>query len=150
KTLVARTFMSGSAVETTISALKGTVHKFRIDWKASSVVYWIDDKQVATHNVAIALPMKPTAMNQTTGGGALTVNYMRMTPYAAAGTYPSKVFDAGGVVNWSKMTWTSTLPAKTAVAFQYRAGNTPTPDATWTAFANVPATGALTGSSRYL
>jgi hypothetical protein len=149
KTLVARTFMSGSAVETTISGLKGNAHKFRIDWKASSVVYWIDDTKVATHAVAISQAMKPTAMNQTTGGGALTVDYMRMTPYAAAGTYTSKVFDAGGVVNWSKMTWTSTLPASTTIVFQYSVGNTPTPDATWTPFTNVPAAGALTGSSRY-
>jgi hypothetical protein len=151
KTLVMRTFVPGATAETSIGGFKfNQSHKFRIDWKASSIVYWIDGKQIATHSVGVINKlMKPTAINQRTDGGALTVDYMRMTPYAAAGTYTSAVFDAGGIVNWSKMTWSSTLPANTSVVFQYRAGNSPTPDATWTAFANVPATGALTGSSRY-
>ena len=82
--------------------------------------------------------------------GVLTIDWMRSTPYAAAGTYTSKVFDAGAPVSWRAMSWNSDMPGGTTIVVQYRTGNTPTPDATWTALATVPAGGALAGSSRYI
>src|SRR5262249_25576602 len=109
------------------------------------------DKKVATHAISLTQAMRPTALDTTIGDGALFVEYMRMTPYATPGTYTSTVFDAGATVTWGTMSWTAVTPAGTAVAVQYRTGTTPTPDATWTAFAAVPTSGsALKGSSRYL
>jgi hypothetical protein len=74
-----------------------------------------------------------------------------MTPYAAEGNYTSPVFDAGGVVTWVSSSWTATKPAGTAVEVQYRTGDTPTPDASWTSFTTVNTSGdALTGASQYV
>jgi hypothetical protein len=61
------------------------------------------------------------------------------------------VFDAGAPVSWLTMSWSADKPAGTNIVVSYRTGNTPTPDATWTAFATVPTSGgALAGSSRYI
>jgi hypothetical protein len=84
-------------------------------------------------------------------GGVLTIDWMRATPYAAAGTYTSSVFDAGAPVNWLTMSWNADKPAGTNITVSYRTGNTPVPDATWTPLVTVPASGgALAGSSRYI
>ncbi|HMF93192.1 MAG TPA: N,N-dimethylformamidase beta subunit family domain-containing protein [Vicinamibacterales bacterium] len=151
-TLLARSVIAGTTLETPISGYKfNQIHKFRIDWNATTVVYWVDDTKVATHTITLSQPMFPTAFDVTVGDGALFIHYMRMTPYAAAGTYTSAVFDAGSVVTWMTMSWTATLPAGTTVALKYRTGNTPTPDATWSTLKAVSASGAaLSGSTRYL
>jgi len=55
------------------------------------------------------------------------------------------------VVGWGGAARTATTPAGTAVVVQYRTGNTPTPDASWTSFTTVSTSGgALTGASRYV
>ena len=150
-TVVVRSFVSGTPVETAVATYKfGQSHKFRIDWNSNTIVYSIDDKQVASQTVAIGQTMQPTALDMTVGDGALQLNYMRLTPYASSGTYTSAVFDAGAVVTWMNMSFTSVVPAGTSAVVSYRTGNTPTPDNTWTAFTPVPATGAISGSSRYL
>ena len=67
------------------------------------------------------------------------------------GNYLSKVFDATTSAAWLTMSWTATTPAGTAIAMSYRIGNTPTPDASWTAFAPVAVSGgSLAGSARYV
>src|SRR5262249_9619823 len=48
------------------------------------------------------------------------------------------------------MTFTTTVPAGTTAVVSYRTGNSATPDPTWTGFMPVPASGALSGTSRYL
>jgi len=83
--------------------------------------------------------------------GGLAINWMRLTPYATSGTYTSAVFNAGFPATWMNATWTATVPTGTTVAITYRTGNTPTPDATWTAFKPLPAPGAaMTGVSQYV
>src|SRR4029079_13828030 len=111
--------------------------KFRIDWTTMAVTYWIDDVKVVTHTMSLIFTMKAAAIDGATGDGALTIDYMRVTPYATAGTYTSRVFDAGAVVTWQTMAWTGDVPAGTTLALQYRTGNTPTPDATWSALTSV-------------
>ena len=39
--------------------------------------------------------MRPLASDRTNGGGNLVLDWMRMTPYAASGTFTSRVLDAG-------------------------------------------------------
>jgi len=47
--------------------------------------------------------------------------------------------------------WGTTVPSGTTVAVSYRTGNTPAPDATWTAFKPLSASGAtMTGVSQYV
>ena len=76
---------------------------------------------------------------------------MRLGPYAPAGTFTSRVLDAGTAVNWLALSWVATAPNGTGVVMSYRTGGTPTPDATWTAFAPVGSSGAaMSGTSRYV
>jgi outer membrane protein assembly factor BamB len=58
---------------------------------------------------------------------------------AAEGTFLSKVKDAEAVSAWGRLAWEGAAPPGTEVRLQTRAGNTPTPDATWTEW-SAPAT----------
>jgi len=127
-------------------------HRFRIDWNATNIVYWIDGTVVATHNVTFPPLAKMSVMAQDLchGAGLIAIDWMRVTPYAASGTYTSNVLDAGGLGTWMNASWTADTPAGTKVVVSYRIGNTPTPDATWTSFATVANSGAaISGTSRY-
>jgi hypothetical protein len=141
--LLVRTSIVGRLVETPIAAFTfNQFHKFRIDWTSSSVTYWIDGVQVATHTVAVVQNMKPFMADGTLADGALVVDYIRMTPYAASGVYTSKVYNAGAPVTWTTANWLADMPATGAtVTIEVRTGNTATPDTTWTPFAKIAASG---------
>jgi hypothetical protein len=79
-----------------------------------------------------------TGLVHTSGEGAalVTSNPARLfamdaTP-AAEGTFVSKVKDTATVSNWGRLSWEGTAPSGTEVRLQTRAGNTSTPDSTWT------------------
>jgi hypothetical protein len=133
------------------SSLLGTPHRFRIEWAATSTTYLVDGTVVATHPIAFNVPLRPLISDFTFGGSSVTVEWMRMSPYASAGTFLSRVFDGDTAVNWGTLLWTAQAPAGTSVTFATRSGDTPVPDATWTAFAPISSSGgAIGGSSRYL
>jgi hypothetical protein len=94
--------------------------------------------------------MRPAIVDTAAGDGALSVDWMRMTPYAASGTFTSAVFDAGDSVAWQKLTTTSTVPAGTTSTITYRTGSTPLPDETWSSFTALGTGGVMTASSRYV
>jgi hypothetical protein len=102
--------------------------------------------------------MAPVIIDSTIADGALTVDWIRATPFAGSGTYTSSVFDAGAAVTWTKLTSTNTIVpyfsccsvAGTTTVITYRTGNSPVPDASWTPFTALGTAGALTGSSRYI
>jgi hypothetical protein len=124
---------------------------YRADWNTSNTVYSIDGTVVATHALTTSTTQRPLISDLTPTGGAVVVDWLRMTPYAASGTFLSRLFDAGSSVTWGTATWTSNLPNGTSLNISVRRGNTPTPDQTWTAFANLSGSGAtIGGSSRYL
>jgi hypothetical protein len=147
--LYARSNNGGTARDTLIPGTwVGAPHRFRIDWSASSVVYFIDGVQVASHAVAIGAMMRPLASDYVGEGSALKIDSMRMTPYSAAATFVSGVFDAAAAVTWTSAAWTGATPPGTAVTLSVRYGSTPVPDGSWTAF--TPVTGAIDGVGRYL
>jgi len=150
--LYARTHTGTTATNTFIpSSWLGAPHRYRIDWNASSVVFSIDGTAVATHPVTITANLRPLASDYTVDGEALTVDWLRLTPYATPGTFLSRIFDAGAVVPWGTATWTADTPAGTSLTLSVRTGNTPSPDGTWSAFTVLPSSGAPIGSSaRYL
>jgi hypothetical protein len=81
----------------------------------------------------------------------LTVDWLRLTPYASTGTFTSRILDGGSTVTWNTATWTADLPAGTAAVVSVRTGNTASPDSSWTGFTTVPTSGAVVGASaRYL
>jgi hypothetical protein len=129
----------------------GAPHRFRIDWKATNFVFSIDGNVVATLPVAIGSNMVLAASDFAPGGGSVSLNWMRLSPYATSCSFTSRVLDAGGPANWSTLSWTGDTPAGTSIAMSYRIGNTPSPDGSWSGFTNVAASPAgIGGNSRYI
>jgi len=151
----ARSVAPGQAFETPIpGSWFGVPHRFRIDYGTTTVTYWIDGVQKVVHTIsypAKSSSLRPAATDLTLDGSTVKVDWMRVTPYAATGSYTSAVFDAAKTATWVSLNWTATTPAGTTVAVKYRTGNTATPDATWTPFTAVTTAGApLAGTSRYV
>jgi hypothetical protein len=153
-TLFARTNLGGTIIETPLRIdLLGSLHRFRIDWQATQVDYYVDDVAVASHALNVPLSgLRPIAGSDfTIAGGHVLVDWMRMSPYAAAGTFESRVFDALSVVYWNSVSWKSVTPAGTSVMIGVRTGNTPTPDdGTWSAFVPIAAPGPFSAEGRYV
>jgi hypothetical protein len=153
--LYGRSVAPGQAFETPIAGnWIGTPHRFRIDWTATTVTYWIDDVQKVSHTItypAKSGSMRPAASDQSVGGGALKVDWMRMSAYASSGTYTSVVYDAGVAVAWQTASWLADMPAiGGAVTVAVRTGTTATPDvANWTAFQPMLQGGPINANARY-
>src|SRR5207302_10916735 len=129
----------------------GTSHVFRIDWNASSVTYFIDGTQVASHNLTIGGLMAMAASDYNVGGGAVTVDWVQLGPYASSGTFTSRIFDGGAALTWTTLSYTANTPAGTSVALAVRMGPTATPDSTWTDWVPLSGSGATIGASaRYI
>ncbi len=150
--LYARTHDGGTAVDTLIpGSWLGTAHTYRIDWNSASVVFFIDGVQVANTAATIGGLLRPILSDFNLGGGALSVDWLRTTPYATSGTFTSRVLTTGSQQNWSKAAWTASVPPSTSLAMSVRFGNTATPDGSWTGFSPVPSSGsALSGTSLYV
>ncbi|HEX5164078.1 MAG TPA: IPT/TIG domain-containing protein, partial [Thermomicrobiales bacterium] len=150
--LYARTNAGNGPLDTQLSSSwLGAPHRFRIDWTTSSIVFSIDGVQVATHNVAITANMRPVISDGTAGGAILPVDWLRVDPYAASGTFDSRIVDAGGSAAWGGMFWSANVPSGTSVSVSVRTGNTPLPDGTWTAFSTLSSSGSsVSATSRYL
>jgi hypothetical protein len=76
-----------------------------------------------------------------------------MTPYAASGSFFSRIFSTGVPVDWTNVSWTAETPTGTGLALFVRTGNTPDPDDSagdWTSFHPLAGSGAVSASSTYL
>jgi hypothetical protein len=135
-----RTLIPGSWV--------GAPHRFRITWNPTNIVYSIDGVVVTTHVAAFpqTTRMTPLARDLTAGNGTLALDWVRLDPHATSGTYTSQVYDAGVSASWQTASWLADVPADTSVVIQVRSGDTPVPDASWSAFTVVPAPGAPIGT----
>ena len=129
----------------------GTSHRYRIDWNASSVTFFIDGAQVAAHAAAVSGPLRPVISDFNAGGGTVGVGSAHLAPYAPSGTFTSRVLDAGSAVNWASVDSIVSVPAGSTLALSARFGNTAVPDGSWTPFTAV-ATGSatITAASRYV
>jgi hypothetical protein len=127
-------------------------HRFRIVWNPSTVEYYVDGALKRTAPIAIAAPMRPMASDFRLFGAGVQVHWMRMGNYPNFGTQTSRVLDGGpGASVWQNLTATIDLQGSTGITFQTRTGATPTPDASWSAWANVGAGGAVTSpAGRYI
>ena len=152
--LYARSVRGTKVLETQLVGIDwlGNQHRYTVEWNAGNAKYFVDGTLVVTHtNMAWgAVTMRPAIVDSSLGDGALTVDWMRMTPYASSGGYTSAVFDAGAAVQWLKLTASTDKPAGTTATLMYRTGDTPAPDGSWTAFAPPGTGGALVGSGRYI
>ena len=126
------------------------LHRFRIEWTATSARYFVDGIQVAFHTgLTFSANLRPAA-SDANASGSLAIDWMRMSPYPASGTFTSRVHDAGVAVDWRTLDGTATSPAGTGIAFEVRTGDTPTPDGTWSDFAPVADGADIPGTSRYI
>ena len=150
--LFARTNTGSAAINTPIpGGLIGSEHRYRIEWDAGEVRFFVDGSLVATHAATFGTAMSPAASEFNAGGPEVSVNWLRMGPYPASGSFDSRVFDAGQGADWGSLSWTAATPGGTGVGLSVRTGNTATPDGTWSAFTPVATSGGdIPGSSRYV
>ncbi len=74
-----------------------------------------------------------------------------MSPFAASGTFESRVFDAGRTAQWGALSWSASTPAGTSLTLSVRTGDTATPDESWSAFNPIASSGGeIPGPSRYI
>jgi hypothetical protein len=106
---------------------------------------------VATHPVVIAGNLRPLASDFFAGSNRVTLDWLRMSPYPASGTFLSRVFDGGGPVKWGPLWWEGYTPPGTTLVLSARTGNTAVPDGSWSAFVPLAASGASIGATaRYV
>ena len=106
-------------------------HRYRIEWGTSEVRFYVDGALVATHAATFGTAMHPIASDFSSGGPGIGVDWMRMSPYPASGSFDSRVFDAGDQLDWQAMSWDAQPRRRHRVALSVRTGNTPTPDGSW-------------------
>jgi hypothetical protein len=128
----------------------GAPHEFRIDNTGSTVTFFIDGVQKASSSVFLPPQLKVMLVDPTNDASSLVVDWLRIGSYAASSAHTSAVIDAGAKVGWDTMLADQTVPAGTTVTLRVRSGNTPTPDASWTAYTTASSVGAITRSARYV
>jgi hypothetical protein len=129
----------------------GASHRYRIEWTSTNVIYSIDGVQVASHAIAISTPMRPLASDFDVNLPALSIDWLRLSPYATPCTFDSQIFDAGQSVTWNKATWSQDVPTGTSLGISVRTGDTAIPDGSWTGFTTLASSGAVIGgNSRYI
>jgi len=125
-----RTYTGDMSTNETVTnlgtALVNSPHRYRIDWQASQVVYSVDGVRVATHPVAINGMMRPVAASDYNAfSGKIVVDWIHVSPFTStSGTFQSRIFDAGLVVNWGSVEWTAATPAGTSLAITVCTSNT--------------------------
>ena len=83
----------------------GSAHRYRIQWEAGGVQYFIDGSLVHADIASLTSSLNVGASDYNSGGPALSVDWMHMSPYSTPGTFTSHVFDAGQAVNWGAISW---------------------------------------------
>jgi hypothetical protein len=125
--------------------LPDTAHDFRIDWTTTGFVFYVDGLEVARH--VVVMPVTPSALTAQASDVLaatapnpevpLKIDSMSVRK-ATAGTYTSKVFDAGSSrVASIAFTPVATTPAGTAIAYQTR---TSADNVNWSAWGPASAT----------
>lgn len=129
----------------------GEPHHYRIQWEVLDITFFIDGNRAAYLLVPVPGYMRALAGNQRLGGPPLEVQWMRVSPYAPAGRFTSRVMDAGAVVDWLGAAWEADVPAMTSLALSVRTGDVARPGRAWSRWAPLPGPHARIGArSRYL
>lgn len=151
--LKARVNNNGTATDVPLTGnYIGSSHRFRIDWNASSISFYVDGVLMQTTNVALSASMRVGISDYNVGGPSVSLDWVRLTPYASSGSFTSRIYDGSTAKTWQEATWTADTPAGTTVKLFQRQGNsTNSEDGTWTAFTEVANNGAVVGgASRFI
>lgn len=131
------------------SGYLGAPQRYRIDWTATSVNFFINDALVAEHTTRIPTTndLQVVVSDGAVGGASLPVDWIRMGPYAETGTFTSRMFDAGAIATWTTLTSAITTPINTEVSFNTCTNNDGSACSSWQ-----PVVGTTIGSpaGRYL
>jgi hypothetical protein len=125
-------------------------HVFRIDWNVLDIVFSVDGARQAHFMVPVPGHMRGLAANQRLGGTPLCVEWMRISPYAEAGRFTSRVLDAGAAVHWGPADWQADEPEAASLRVQVRTGDSRQPDVRWTPWRTLRAGGTPGATTRYL
>jgi cysteine-rich repeat protein len=151
--VLARVDNGSGSTQVAIALADGTPHRYRIDWSATQVDFFVDDV-LAQSTVAnpILVNMRPAISDFDVALPGVSVDWIRMSPYEAPCAYLSAVIDGGNAAaDWTTLTENARLPGGTSVAFETRSGNVPVPDGSWSAFAVLGGGGAIASpNARYL
>jgi hypothetical protein len=129
----------------------GAPHIFRIDWNVLDIIFSVDGAPQAQLMIPVPGYMRPLAANQRIGGEPLRIEWMRLSPYAPAGRFTSRVLDAGAPSTWHSVAWEAGLPDGTSLAIEVRTGDVARPGASWSPWRAVARSGdPVGGVSRYL
>ncbi|WP_052430539.1 cadherin domain-containing protein [Hymenobacter sp. DG25B] len=132
--------------------LIGAAHTYRIDWKASSIDFYVDGVLAHTQNITLTTPMRVGVSDVMAASPGISVDWIRITPYASSGSFTSRIYDGSTAKTWQEATWTADTPAGTTVQLFQRQGNSTNPeDGTWTPFTAIASSGTVIGgTSRFL
>lgn len=130
----------------TTSVLSATIptgqHHYKIDWTGTGYTFTVTDIPSITPlfvGATYYANMRPVFSDDNTLGNALVVDNFVVS--SIVGRFTSRVFDYGNTAEWKSASWTAAVPQNSGAAFSIRSGDTPTPDATWSAFTTVGASG---------
>jgi hypothetical protein len=127
-----------------------TPHRYRLEWTATGVTYFIDGVQVDNRSATFLQNMRPIFADNTADANLLQIDWARLSPYAATGAYLSRIMDGGTLATWGTISWTAETPAGTTVDISVRSGSTPVPDGSWTAFQPATNGSSLGLANRYV
>jgi hypothetical protein len=132
-----------------VSAWTAVPHRLRIDWTSSGMTFYVDGVQKYTHAFSpiAASKLRSEFYDSAVADTNLSVDWVRIAPYSASGTFTSAVLDGGKPAGWNAVTWDADQPAGTTLIVRVRTGNTATPDATWSAWAAIANSGANAGQN---
>ena len=94
-----------------------------------------------------ACSMRPVLSDIFVNTSTVRVDWLRLSPYAPAGTFTSRVLGDGTQRTWQDLAADVSTPAGSSVALSVRTGDTATPDGTWTAWQPLPGTGGSIGAT---
>ena len=135
--ILARTHTNttGSSLGT---GLVGSAHRYRIDWTAAGFDFYVDGTYKTTIGTVTSGPALVGVSDLNAGGGAVSVDWVHVTPYASPGTFLSRIHSAGSTgADWGVLSYVADVPAGTTLGFEVRTGETPTPDGSWSSFAPI-------------
>jgi hypothetical protein len=129
--------------------LTGQYHRFKIQWNSNNFEFYVDGTLItAIYETMASGIIQVSDFNSNTLD--LSLDWIRILPYSASGTYISKVFDAGTNTIWTNPFWNAIQNSGTDLSISVRTGNTSTPDGNWTNFINVTNGGKIDLISRYI
>ncbi len=113
------------------ASLRGSFHRYRVEWNVLDVRFFVDDAERAYLLVPVPAYMRPLLAAERRGEDPLRVRWLRASPYAREGSFTSRVHDGGGEVAWTAAGWDATLPPGTSGRLELRAGPVAEPDGSW-------------------